>query len=106
MVALTLLVAASVATAGTVTLGSVRVDPKYQNDESALFFGAAPGEHNVIAVTHGMLPNGYRTVTLHDAAARVQATAPCAAIDEHTATCLGSLAFVDAGDGNDAVTVI
>ena len=45
------------------------------------------------------------TLVLRDDGAPVQAGTGCTAIDEHTAACVADYAFVDAGDGDDIVTL-
>jgi Ca2+-binding RTX toxin-like protein len=70
-------------------------------------FAAAPGETNSVNVER--LGDGFH---VSDFASSLTATAPCAQVDAHTALCpytSGSLGIpglsIDAGDGDDAVTI-
>jgi len=103
--------------AGTVSLTRVATDPKYQSESPVLAFTAAPGELNRITVS-ATGTQAYPTLVLHDAGAPVrvgaQTHAPgvpvlpgtgCADIDDRTVSCVASYAFVNAGDGDDAVSV-
>lgn len=92
------------ALAGTASLGEVPADPKYGYTNTALFFTAAPGESNRITVTRTG-PDGSPTLVLHDAGAPVTAFGSCAAIDEATVTCRAGSVVVNAGDGDDTVTL-
>jgi Ca2+-binding RTX toxin-like protein len=97
------------ALAGTARFGEVVTDGKYGYTVPAVFFSAAPGERNAITLARDGL-----AVTLRDAGATVQTGSGCRAIDAHTVVCRepisaneGSrpLIMIDAGDGDDAVTV-
>jgi len=92
------------ALAGTASLGEVPSDPKYGYTSTTLFFAAAPGERNEIVVTR-IGPAGSPVFVLHDAGAPVTAAPGCLPIDERTAMCQASSVFVDAGDGDDTVTL-
>ena len=99
-----MLAAPPAALAGTVSLTSVSTDPKYPYEQPALMFTAAPGERNQIVVAQAGASRP-PTMIVADAGAPVQAGAGCTAIDRYTASCLAYYAFVDAGDGDDSVTV-
>jgi hypothetical protein len=94
----------SAAHAGRVALVKVNTDPKYGYEETVLSFTAISGEHNQIVLTR-ITANGGRAFVLHDDGAIVHAPASCTVIDEHTVSCAASSAFIDAGDGDDAVTL-
>ncbi|HEV2774044.1 MAG TPA: calcium-binding protein, partial [Solirubrobacteraceae bacterium] len=99
-----ILAAPPAALAGTVSLTSVGTDPKYPYEQPALSFVAGPGERNQIVLAQA-LASRPPAMIVADAGAPVQAGAGCTAIDQHTASCLAYYAYVDAGDGDDSVTV-
>ena len=94
----------SAAHAGRVALVKVNTDPKYGYEETVLSFTAISGEHNRIVITR-VTANGGRAFVLHDDGATVSAPASCTVIDEHTVGCAAFSAFIDAGDGDDTVTL-
>ena len=105
LIVLLVLAAPHSALAGTVSVGDVPADPKYGYTSRALFFAAAPGERNRIVVSAAG-DSGSPRFVLHDAGAPVTvAAADCTTIDERTVSCPASSVFVDAGDGDDEVTL-
>ncbi len=71
---------------GTVSIGTVRTDYRYQSDGQALQFKALPGERNRIGVTR-MDTAGPQITVLHDAGAPLTAADGCTQVDERTASC-------------------
>jgi len=87
--------------AATASVGEIDTEDRYSPTRPALFFSAAPGERNQLAVSKS---TGH--VLLRDAGARVLAGRGCTAIDERTVRCVDpSFVSIDAGDGDDAVTI-
>ena len=101
---LLVVVAPQAAHAGTVSLGSVATDPKYGYEEAVLSFEAMPGERNRIVVAK-VDSNRPPTLVLRDEGALLQAGRGCTAIDANTASCVANYVSVDAGDGDDTVTL-
>jgi len=101
---LLVVVAPQAAHAGTVSLGSVATDPKYGYEDAVLSFGATPGERNRIVVAK-VDANRPPTLVLRDEGALLQAGRGCTAIDANTASCVANYVSVDAGDGDDTVTL-
>ena len=84
--------------------GTARVDRiGGQFSSPILIYAAAPGERNQVTVTFA--DGGGGTQVLRDAGAGVQAGAGCTQIDEHTVGCAAASVVVDAGDGDDAMTL-
>jgi Ca2+-binding RTX toxin-like protein len=94
------------ASAGTASVSPVPTDPKYGYDEPAMYFQAAAGERNQITVARRAGDFNHATVfALHDAGADVQPGTGCTSADARTVLCDASLAFVDAGDGDDTIAL-
>ena len=83
--------------------GTALVDRSRGEFNAVLIYAAAPGERNQVTVTFADAGGG--TQVLRDAGASVQAGAGCTQIDEHTVGCAAASVVVDAGDGDDAVTL-
>jgi hypothetical protein len=95
---------APTAYAGTLSVGTVSTDYKYRSTDSSLIFRAAPGERNRIVVSRAAAGSSQASV-LRDDGSPVTARPGCTAIDERTASCGARLLDIDAGDGDDTVTV-
>lgn len=104
VILLLVVVAPQAAHAGTVSLGSVNTDPKYGYPDSVLSFAATPGERNRIVVAK-VDSNRPPTLVLRDEGALLQAGRGCTAIDANTASCVANYVSIDAGDGDDTVTL-
>jgi len=92
------------APAGTISLTTVTTDGKNYTEEPVLSFQAAPGEQNRIVVTRTGAQRP-PTVTLHDAGAPVRPGPGCTAVDARTVSCALYYVSIDAGDGDDTVTL-
>ena len=104
------------ALAGSVSLRMVATDPKYGYESPVLAFSAAPGEANRITVAD-VGTAGTPVLELHDGGAALHLVAApmqagpasaqhgCSAVDGRTVRCPVFYAFVDAGDGDDTVTL-
>ena len=99
-----LLALAPLAHAGTAQIGERYTDNRYSPSDPALFFTAAPGERNQIVVIRDAAA-GSDVAVLRDLGAGVIAGPGCTAIDAHTVSCRAGATVVNAGDGDDAVTV-
>ena len=70
---------------------------------AVLIYAAAAGERNQVTVTFAGAGGG--SLVLRDAGAGVQAGVGCTQIDAHAVGCAAASVVVDAGDGDDAVTL-
>ena len=105
---LTLLLALSLpsaAHAGSAQVGSRSTDNRYSPSEPALVFVAAAGERNQIVVVRDAT-SAPASVLLRDTGAPVLAGPGCDAVDARTVRCrVDAVVVVEAGDGDDSVTV-
>jgi Ca2+-binding RTX toxin-like protein len=104
LVCLALTVPAATAGAATVAIdphGDSYTETDIVRIRDALVFTAAAGEINQVRIAY---EDGYRGVTVTDATARLAASEPCEAVDEHTVRCPSSELYrarLDLGDGDD-----
>ena len=96
------LASAAGASAATVTVRAVSIDPGYGR-EPAVDYVAGPGERNDVLV---VAVAGDRGVRITDPGAIITATGRCGSVDAHTAICHGDLlaARVELGDLDDFAT--
>lgn len=77
----------------------------YKDTLPAVYYTAAPGELNRITVTIDRTPAA-TSIVVHDSGARIIAGEGCSAIDAQTVRCQdAAAAIVDAGDGDDTLTL-
>jgi hypothetical protein len=99
---LALLLGPSSAIAGVAHTEMIVTDAKYGSSEPALLFTAAGGERNRVTMARSTSTGD---LVLHDAGALLSAGPGCVQVDPGTASCHATRAYLDAGDGDDAVTV-
>lgn len=95
---------AHAAYAGTASVATINTSYKYQYTDPALVFRAAPGERNRIVVSRAAA-GGTQASVLRDEGVPVSAGPGCTAIDERTVSCGAWHIDIDAGDGDDTVTL-
>jgi Ca2+-binding RTX toxin-like protein len=97
-----LLLLPSSAVAGVVSTQTIITDSKYGSSEPALFFSGVRGEANRITMARSPTSGD---LVLHDAGALLGVGPGCVQVDAGTASCHATRAYIDAGDGDDTVTV-
>lgn len=98
---LALLLLPSGALAGVASTETIITDSKYGTSEPVLFFTGVLGEANRITMTRSSVGD----LVLHDAGALLGTGPGCVQVDPATASCHATRAYIDAGDGDDTVTV-
>jgi hypothetical protein len=92
----------SSALAGVAHTEMVVTDAKYDSSEPMLFFTGVSGEANRITMARSTTSGD---LVLHDAGALLGVGPGCVQVDPGTASCHATRAYIDAGDGDDTVTV-
>lgn len=96
-------VSPSAAFAGVGYVEEVTVDSKYGGTSPEVFFRAGAGERNQLTLQRMTDPAA--DFVLRDTAAALRPGPGCRATDPHTVICHGVAAYLDAGDGDDTVTI-